>query len=732
MPNARGSSRLQRLAARLADLRGPDIRRSPTILQMENVECGAASLAMILAYHGRWVPLEQLRQSCGVSRDGSKASSIVKAAQEFGLAARGFKKEPAGLGDLPMPCIIHWNFNHFVVLDGLNERFAYLNDPARGRRRVALDEFSQSFTGVALAFEPTEAFRRGGRPPAVLPIAIRVLSSSRQAAWLLLAVSASLVVPGLLVPTFSRIFVDDVLVRGAQGWLWPLLVGLGLTAVARALITLLQQSLLLRLETKISVAMTTRFLWRVLSLPMGFFHQRHAGDIAARVDANEVVTRLLSGVLATNALDVITVLFFAAAMAAYNAGLAAICIAIALLNVLAVAVVARRRDELNRSLTVEQGKLAATTVGIIRTIETLKASGLEDDAFGRWAGRQALVLEAERRLGLYEVIGNVGPPFFAAVTTAVILGLGGLQVIHGAMTLGALVAFQSLMASFSAPTALLVQSAGQLLTAKSNLIRLEDVFNYPLEPAAPAEIAGAARLSGRLEIADLTFRYGPLDPTAIEGFQLTLEPGMRVALVGASGSGKSTLGRLIAGLHQPVSGEIRFDGVRRSDIPAQVFAGSVAYVDQDVFLFEGELRDNLTLWDSDVAEADVVQALKDAAIYDDVCARPGGLDTEVREGGANFSGGQKQRLEIARALVGNPAVLILDEATAALDPATEKTIDDNLRRRGCTCIIIAHRLSTIRDCDEIVVLDQGRIVERGDHSALAAADGAYARMVALG
>lgn len=720
-----------RATARLRSLRAPAIRRTPTILQMEAVECGAASLAMVLAFHGVWVPLEQLRVACGVTRDGSKASNIVRGARAYGLAARGFKKEPGTLDDLPMPCIIHWNFNHFVVLDGIAQGFAYLNDPAQGRRRVSLEELGESFTGVALAFEPDETFKKQGRPPAAFQVLLRLLRGSRRAVALLLAVSVMLVAPGILVPTFTRIFVDEILLQGARDWVTPLLIGMALTALGRALITALQQSLLLRLQTKLSVTMVSRFLWHVLSLPITFFQQRHAGDIAARVAANERVARLVSGALATNALNLVSVLFFAAAMAFYDWRLAGLCIAISLLNVLVLLLAARRRDELNRALAAERGKFEADAVGLIRTIETLKAGGLEDDAFARWSGRQALVLNLEQKLGLYSAFSEVFPPLFAALTTATILGLGGLRVIDGALTIGGLVAFQSLMASFSGPIANLVQFAGSFLTIKGDLTRLEDVANYPPDRTAPPRQDMVRKLSGRIGISGVEFRYSPLEPPVVEDFALTLEPGMRVALVGASGSGKSTIGRLITGLCRPTAGDIRFDGVPLAEVPPDLFAASLAYVDQDVFLFEGSVRDNVTLWDADVPEADVTRALKDAAIHDDIAARPGGYDSHVIEGGDNFSGGQRQRIEIARALVGNPSILILDEATAALDPATEKAIDDNLRRRGCTCIIIAHRLSTVRDCDEILVLDRGRVIERGAHDALIALDGAYARLVAL-
>ncbi|BAL78502.1 NHLP family bacteriocin export ABC transporter peptidase/permease/ATPase subunit [Bradyrhizobium cosmicum] len=708
------------------------IKKTPTILQMEAAECGAACLAMVLAFHGRWVPLEQLRVECGVSRDGSKASNIVRAARRFGLSAKGFRQELAILRSAPTPCIIHWNFNHFVVLDGIEEKYAYINDPAFGRRRIGLDELDRSFTGVVLTMEPDAGFVPQGSKPGGLRLLVRELRGSKAAVGLLVLLSFVMVIPGLVAASFSKIFIDDILIQHLTGWLRPLLVGMAITALIRTILTLLQQSLLLRLQTKLSVVMISRFLWRVMALPMEFFTQRHAGDIATRVAANEKIARLLAGGIAANVLNLTSVVFFAAAMAIYDVWLAAICIGLSLLNVLSLRLSHRRREDLSRGLSQERGKSLGAVVSIVRSIETIKASGLEDEAFGQWSGIQAKVLNAERDLASSSIMLDMIPTLISGMTMTAILILGGLRVIEGSLTLGSLVAFQSLMASFSEPVATLVNQAGGFQLIRGALDRLEDVFNYPLGDTAKDDAPGRrfhAKLAGRIELRNVQFGYSLLEPPLIADLSIAVSPGSRVALVGASGSGKSTLGRLICGLNKPWAGEILIDGAPLQDFPPSILANSIAYVDQDIFLFEGTVRDNLTLWDHTVADVDLTRALKDGEIQDEIAIRAGNYESYVNEGGTNFSGGQRQRIEIARALVGRPSIVVLDEATAALDPVTEKAIDDNLRRSGCTCIIIAHRLSTIRDCDEIVVLRQGKVAERGTHETLLALGGEYARLV---
>jgi NHLM bacteriocin system ABC transporter peptidase/ATP-binding protein len=706
--------------------------RTPTRLQMEATECGAASLAIVLEYFGSYLPLAGLRQECGVSRDGSKASNVLKAARAYGFDARGFRKEPGELRELEMPVIIHWNFNHFLVLEGFGKNRVYLNDPASGPRSVTTEEFERAFTGVVLVLAPTEDFAPRGRRPPLLPTLLRRLSGSGGALAFVVLCGLGLVLPGLMIPIFGKVFVDDILISGKQDWLRGLVLGMALTAALRALLTTLQRKYLIKLVMKLGVSMSSAFLWHALRLPVGFFFARSPGDLASRVQLNDSVASVLSGQLSRVILDLSLVAFYAALMLYYDPGLTLVGVATAIAHLVLLKVAARMRGDLSQRAAQEHGKLAGVAASGLQMIETLKATGAESDFFGQWAGHQAKLVDAQQALLRREQWIQMSVAALSRVNALFVLGLGALRVMDGHLSVGGLVAFQSLMASFITPIEGLAQFGASLQQLRGNVERLDDVLGHAQDGVAAAPDASEEdrrRLTGELELQDLTFGYLPFTPPLVEGLQLHIAPGQRVALVGGTGSGKSTIAKLVTGMYAPWSGRILFDGEPREAIGRSALTASVAMVDQDITLFEGTVRENLVLWDDTIPEIDVVQAARDACIHEDISKLPGGYDARVTEGGYNFSGGQRQRLEIARALVRQPALLVLDEATSALDSETERRVDENLRRRGCSCLIVAHRLSTIRDSDEIIVLDRGRVVQRGSHEQLLAEGGLYKELI---
>ncbi|MDD3483097.1 NHLP family bacteriocin export ABC transporter peptidase/permease/ATPase subunit [Azovibrio restrictus] len=708
-------------------------KRTPTVLQMEAVECGAAALGILMGHYGKFVPLEVLRQACGVSRDGSKASNVVKAARSYGFEARGFRYEPAEVLALQQPVIVFWNFNHFLVLEGVSKAGVHLNDPASGPRTVSQEEFDEGFTGVTLVIAPGPDFQPGGEASSIFTGLRRRLPLGEPALLFLVLAGLFLVLPGLVLPVFSKIFIDDYLIGHLDSWIKPLLLGMGVTAILQGLLIWLQRYYLTRFHAKLAMATSSQFFWHVLRLPVIFYAQRSAGDISSRVAINNRVAELLTGELATTLLNVLVLLFYAALMFSYDLVLTLVGMAVAVLNVVFLRQVARQRKDVNMKLAADGGKLLGTSMNGLQMIETLKASGMESDFFAKWAGHHAKVVNGLQQMGSQGVLLMAVPPLLTALNGVLILSLGGLRVMDGALTMGTLVAFQSLMASFLQPVNQLVALGAGIQEMEGDMKRLDDVLEYAPDPQADpgqAPVAEApARLEGLVELRQVSFGYSPLEAPLVQDFNLVLRPGTRVALVGASGCGKSTLSRLVMGLYEPWSGAILFDGKPRKEWPRATLVNSLAMVSQEIALFEGSIRDNLCLWDDSIPEEQLVRAAQDACIHDALVTRPGGYDAPVQEGGANFSGGQRQRLEIARALAVNPRVLVLDEATSALDPLTERLLDDNLRRRGCTCLIVAHRLSTIRDCDEIIVLDQGRVVQRGTHEEMRLAPGPYAALM---
>ena len=702
------------------------------ILQMEAVECGAAALGMILKYYGRAVPLTTLRRDCGVSRDGSKLSNILKAAAAHGLTAKAYKRDLAGLAKTDYPYLVFWNFNHFLVVEGYRNGRVYLNDPGGGPRSVTLEDFNRSYTGVMATMAPGPGFRRQGARSSIARSLWSRLKRSLLPVGAVVCTALLLVLPGLAIPALMEAFVDKVLVEGLADWGRPLVLGLLISTVLRAFLGAIQLRILRRLQNRLAVAETSRFMRHLLRLPAAYYAQRYAGEVSNRIELNDVVAEVLSGKLATTFVDALMMIFYVIVMWQFNRPLTLTAAAFAAVNFAVLQVIARARKESNARLAISQGKLAGAGIAGLQSIRTLKASGLEPDFFARWAGFFANLSNSQQELTGVNYYLGVLPPLLVALMTAAILAGGGFEVMNGRMSIGMLVAFQSLAISFLQPVGNLVGLGASIQDLEAHLTRLDDVLESPaLEDEPAREISQQEpRLKGQVEFRNVTFGYSPVSPPLLQDLSFAIQPGQRIAFVGASGSGKSTVAKLLAGLYTPVSGEILFDGQRLADIPRDILANSLAMVDQDVLLFKGTVRDNLTLWDGSTPAEEMRLACADALVESAIDALPQGYASELLEGAANLSGGQRQRLEIARALAGNPSILIMDEATSALDAETERLVDRNIRQRGCSCFIVAHRLSTVRDSDEIIVLEQGRVAQRGTHDQLMREQGPYARLVA--
>ena len=711
--------------------------RVPQVMQMEALECGAACLDMILAYYGRWVPLEVVRADCGVSRDGSKASNILKAARSYGLTAKGMSYSTKSLREKgPLPCILFWNFNHFVVLRGFRGKYACLNDPARGQVKVPLDEFEKSFTGVTLVFEKTDAFEPGGEPPSAYKAAIARLKGLEMAIAFVMVTAAVSSLLGIFNTSLNRVFLDRVLSGNNPDWLVPLTTIMLLIAILLGIVNILNAIYLARIQGKIAVVSSSRFMQHLLHLPVEFYSQRMVGDIQQRQSTNESIAFVLVGQLAPVLINVVMLVLYLAIMLRYSVILTLVGLVTVVLNAVVARVISNQRINVSRSMVTDAGKLYATTVSGVDMIETIKAAGAENGYFQRWAGYQANVSDGTARMSVInEYLGAV-PSLLVSLGNIAVLLLGIWLIVKEGFTAGALLAFQGFLGAFMAPMNSLISLGQSMQEMQTQLERVEDVMHYecdtpedPKDALMDATAATRDKLSGKVDVEGLSFGYSRLGQPVIENFELHMEPGKWVALVGGSGSGKSTIAKLIAGLYKPWSGEVRFDDTPVSEIPLPLLRGSLAVVDQDIVTFDGTVNENVKLWDSTIEDYDVIMACRDSDIHQVISERDGGYSSRIAPGGRNYSGGQLQRLEIARVLAQDPTIIILDEATSALDAQSEAQVIQHIRDREVSCIVVAHRLSTIRDCDEIVVLDHGKVVERGTHDELLAKGGRYAELV---
>lgn len=708
------------------------VAKVPVIMQMEVLECGAASLAMILAYFGKWIPLEQVREDCGVSRDGSNAKNVLKAARSYGLIAKGYRYEPEDLKkNGKFPCIIHWNFNHFVVLNGFKGDKAVLNDPARGTYTVSKETFDRSFTGVCLMFEPSEEFRTGGKPKSMVAFAKKRLSGAGSAIAFVTLTTVISSLLGIIYPAFSRVFLDRLLTQKNPEWFYPFLVGLASLSALQLLVAWIRTVYSLQIDGKMAVVGNTTFMWKVLRLPMQFFSQRMAGDIASRKSSNASISKNLVNTFAPLALNTAMMVFYLVVMIRYSWLLTLVGLISILVNLLMSHIISQKRINLTRIQVRDAGKLASATVAGIEMIETIKASGAENGYFEKWSGYQASVnTQKVKYVKLNQYLGMI-PSLVSSLTNTAVLMIGVWLTMKGEFTVGMIMAFQGFLSSFTAPASSLISAGQTLQEMRTEMERVEDVMEYPNDPVFENETEAEkyAKLTGEIEMKNVTFGYSALAEPLIKDFNLSLKPGSRVAFVGFSGCGKSTLAKLISGLYQPWSGEILFDGKPMSQIDRSIFTASLAVVDQDIILFEDTIANNIKMWDDSIEDYSMIQAASDVRLHEDILRRDGGYQYRITEGGKDFSGGQRQRLEIARVLAQDPTIIIMDEATSALDAKTEYEVVTSIKNRGITCIVVAHRLSTIRDCDEIIVLDRGNVVERGTHDELYAKGGLYTKLV---
>tara|TARA_Y100000746_G_C15458191_1_gene430208 strand:- start:236 stop:2452 length:2217 start_codon:yes stop_codon:yes gene_type:complete len=711
-------------------------RKTPTRLQMEFTECGAASLGIILQYYGRYVPLTQLRESCGVSRDGSDAANLVLAAAKYGLKAKGFKKGLKALKQLSPPAILFWEFNHFLVFEGFVGDKVFLNDPALGPRTVTLDEFEASYTGIVLTLTPEPGFQKLGSPPSIWPIVLRRLFSEPGGTLFILIVGILLILPQLTMPIFSQIYLDEVINNNMANWLKPMLWAMALTIVVQAIFEYLQLLGGRKLEKRLTRRFSVNFEHKMLSLPESYYKQRYASDVAVRMESNSSISEFIASKLLPTLTGLVSLVFYLILTFLYSPLLGLLILSTTGLNALVIKANLRAQKDDSLKIQKDGAKAESVVVSAMTNMETIKAGALEEDIFRRFSGYQSRLLNTTQSIQLRNMRLTVFPSVLTTINEISVFVLGFFLVLQGQLTLGMLLAAQTIAFTLKSSIESIIKFVQELPEFEAELLRLEDVLEQPNDPLVDnqnqnlADDMPATRLTGSIQLNNINFGYVKIKDNLINNFNLTIHPGQRIAFVGGSGSGKSTLAKLIAGLYQPNDGEILFDGMPLLSIPRAITTGSLAMVQQEIALYGCSVKDNLTLWNSSINFDDIRRACRDAEIDGVINDLPQGFDTKLSEGGNSLSGGQRQRLEIARALVCDPTILIMDEATSALDAETERKVLSNLSNRGCTQVIVAHRLSTIRNADLILVMKDGNIVQEGTHDSMVLEeDSPYAQLL---
>ncbi len=708
--------------------------RTPTIIQMEAVECGAAALAITLGYHGKFVPLEELRVECGVSRDGSNAFNLVQAANKYQLEAKGYRKSAESLLDVELPAILFWEYQHFVVLEGFSKNKVFLNDPATGPRAITYEELKESYTGIALCFKKEEGFQKGGKPLSLFKeMAARLKKTPKPLVFLFIG-GLCLLIPGFALPAFLMVFINTYFSNFVLLWKGEFLGAVLLTALFSGLLNWMQLYFLNRFNSKLSMQFSRDFLLHLLKLPMNFYAQRHSGEIGYRMTLNTVVAQTLTGPVISALINLLLIGFYGIVMFAYDAVIASISVGFGIINLVTMYWIFKSRANAYAYLQQNIGKSVGQSIGGLQNIEAIKSKGLESDFFSKWAGYYTKNVNSSQEIEKKDVTLSTVPLFFQALALAALLGIGSLRIIEGSLSIGTLMALQLLQVNFLLPINRFMAVSAQMQNMKKDMERLDDVMSnatdsvYQIRQADKKE-KKLHKLTGDLEFRDVSFQYSPRSPFVIQNLSFHIKPGQRVAFVGPAGCGKSTIAKMATGLYYPASGQILYDGIPLNEISVELFRNSVASVDQDIFLFSGTIRENLTFWNRHVPDEILIAAAQDAHIHREISGRDRGYDSLLVEGGRNLSGGQRQRLEIARALLYKPSLLVLDEATSSLDSKTEKIISDNIRQRGCSALMIAHRLSTIQDCDEIIVLEKGIPIQRGSHHVLRDLPGVYQQLV---